>query len=313
MQNLYEALRYHPAIAERVRARQSVGVLVGYDAAHRDIALRAFNGLPSPFFPRFLSLEDSSSAEQIEAIAAADLFIFLYMSSTNVAGPAFLAPLKSVLKQYWPKSVLFKDYGEHISEAFCEPLDAISERNRRLIALAQAARQVVYTDETGQCLTGTLSSGQTWTSIDGRGNPDVVPGEIATHIDDLNGKVCFSGTFLSTIPFAIKYRVVEHFCILHIENSRVVAFDTDNTQFADDFSLFLDAHTDHRVIEEFGIGTNMGVPRLYGRNAGFEERHPGLHLGLGGGAAGSHHMDLIFSRGELAFDRHTVFDGAFHL
>ena len=27
------------------------------------------------------------------------------------------------------------------------------------------------------------------------GNPDAVPGEIATHVTDLNGSVVFSGTF----------------------------------------------------------------------------------------------------------------------
>jgi len=36
-----------------------------------------------------------------------------------------------------------------------------------------------------------------------------------------------------------------------------------------------------------------------------------LHLGLGGGQKGSHHLDLIFSSGVLALDDKPVFDGAF--
>ena len=49
--------------------------------------------------------------------------------------------------------------------------------------------------------------------------------------------------------------------------------------------------------------------RTVARNAGFEERHCGLHLGLGGGQKGSHHLDLIFASGALALDDKPVFDG----
>ncbi|MDR8100034.1 leucyl aminopeptidase, partial [Burkholderia cenocepacia] len=81
--------------------------------------------------------------------------------------------------------------------------------------------------------------------------------------------------------------------------------------FRRDFTTYLDRHANHRRIEDFGIGTNLGIRGLYGRNAGFEERHPGLHLGLGGGENGSHHLDLIFARGTLSLDERIVFDGAF--
>ena len=37
----------------------------------------------------------------------------------------------------------------------------------------------------------------------------------------------------------------------------------------------------------------------------------GLHLGLGGGQKGSHHLDLIFASGVLALDDKPVFDGTF--
>ena len=42
-------------------------------------------------------------------------------------------------------------------------------------------------------------------------------------------------------------------------------------------------------------------------------RHCGLHLGLGGGAKGSHHLDLIFESGVLALDKEPMFDGRFVL
>ena len=76
--------------------------------------------------------------------------------------------------------------------------------------------------------------------------------------------------------------------------------------------MYLDKCAGNRIVEEFGIGTNLNV-RLHGRNASFEERHPGLHLGLGGGERGSHHLDLVFSSGTILFDDTVIFDGSFHV
>jgi leucyl aminopeptidase (aminopeptidase T) len=121
--------------------------------------------------------------------------------------------------------------------------------------------------------------------------------------------VRFLGTFLSTIPFARKYGIIESPLELWIENSVVTRIATDVPGLEHDFNKYLDANPSNRRIEELGIGTNEGVSQLYARNAGFEERHCGLHLGLGGGAKGSHHMDLIFNSGSLAVDKRVVFDG----
>ena len=149
------------------------------------------------------------------------------------------------------------------------------------------------------------------TDINGVGNYDLAPGEIATHSDAINGHVKFLGTFLSTIPFARKYGVLESPLELWIENSTISRIATDVPGLEHDFNKYLDANPSNRRIEELGIGTNEGVKDLYARNAGFEERHCGLHLGLGGGAKGSHHLDLIFSGGVLALDDKPVFDGRF--
>ena len=65
------------------------------------------------------------------------------------------------------------------------------------------------------------------------------------------------------------------------------------------------------IIEEYGIGTNVGIKKLYGRNTGFEERHPGLHLGLGGGRKGSNHLDMIFSTGKIFADSTLIFDNCY--
>jgi len=98
---------------------------------------------------------------------------------------------------------------------------------------------------------------------------------------------------------------------LWIENSTVCSVASEVPGLADDFNKYLNANPSNRRVEELGIGTNEGVKDLYARNAGFEERHCGLHLGLGGGQKGSHHLDLIFASGVLALDDKPVFDGAF--
>ncbi|MEZ7520514.1 leucyl aminopeptidase [Burkholderia vietnamiensis] len=315
MLNLHRALGFHPALRDKLARGETGKLLVGYDTRNRDTALRAFSALPASLDATTLSLENTAPDDIAAALTQADLFVLLYDSSClptpSPSGPPFLAAIRPAIVEHWNKSVLFKDYGPHLDEAFAESLDDIAARNARLIEAAAHASQIHFIDEAGNRLSGSLAAAQKWTSVDGMGNLDVVPGEIATHVTDLNGSIVFSGTFLGTVPFAIKYRVAERLAKLHVRDSLIDGFDSDDAGFRRDFAAYLERHDNHRRIEEFGIGTNLGIRALYGRNAGFEERHPGLHLGLGGGANGSHHLDLIFARGTLAFDERIVFDGAF--
>ena len=108
-----------------------------------------------------------------------------------------------------------------------------------------------------------------WTDINGVGNFDLAPGEIATHSEAINGHVRFIGTFLSTIPFARKYGVIESPLELWIENSIMSRIATDVPGLEHDFNKYLDANPSNRRIEELGIGTNEGVKSLYARNARF--------------------------------------------
>ncbi|GAB7523094.1 leucyl aminopeptidase [Paraburkholderia sp. 2C] len=316
MKNLHDALGFHPAVREKVANAERVQTVIGYDDLNRETAFASLADLPSPFAPEMLSLEHADARTLIDRIDGSDIFILLYASSTlpcpKPEGPAFLDPIRSSIVQHWKKSVLFKDYGIHLDEAFSEPLHEIAARNACLIDIASASSEVRFEDGLGNCLAGTLSQNQRWTSIDGMGNLDLVPGEIATHIEDLSGTVVLGGTFLSTIPFASKYKVVdEGFLALHVDRSRIVGFECADVGFCRDFEAYLNAHPNNRHVQEFGIGTNLGVKGLYGRNAGFEERHPGLHLGLGGGQLGSHHLDLIFRSGRITFDDKVVFDRVF--
>lgn len=319
IQNLYHCLAFHPAIARLVSARLPISILIGTDSAHKRIGDNITQGCPPWLGARVshVSLEHTARESLRSGIVACDLYIFLYASSTleliSPSGPPFLAGLKETMIEYWRKSVLFKDYGEHLYEAFAEPIEQISQRNKALIAAAANADFISYTDAHGGKLVGMLAPAQSWTSVDGHGNEDVVPGEIATRMSNLKGHVRFSGTFLSTVPFARKYGVVEEWMTLFVDEGKLVGFDCDNDTFSRDFNAFLNAHPGNRIVEEFGIGTNTGIRCLYGLNAGFEERHPGLHLGLGGGQQGSHHLDLIFNVGQICFDRRVIYDDGFRI
>ncbi|WP_434626776.1 hypothetical protein [Chromobacterium sp. CV08] len=317
VRNMYACLALHPAVSGKAAAGGTVCLLLGFDDYHREVAADIAEGAGAglKLELQLAALESAAADEVAAAIAQCDAFIFLYRSSTMPAvdpkGPAFLLPVKQAMQANWKKSIVFKDYGPHFYEAFAENRERIAARNRRLIELAGQARQVVFEQAGGGRLCGSIAPDQSWTSIDGDGNVDLVPGEIATSIKDLEGELRFGGAFLSTIPFAVKYGVVSDFATLRIRGSRVVDFSCDDARFAADFDKYLSANAGNAVVEEFGIGTNCGIRGLYGLNAGFEERHPGLHLGLGGGALGSHHLDLIFSSGRLSFDGQACFDDVF--
>lgn len=225
--------------------------------------------------------------------------------------PDFITPLKPTMTQHWKKSVLFKDYGEHFTEAFAEHPDDIEKRNNRLIAILSQTKKIIFEDAWGNRLQGGLDKNHRWTSVSGKGNIDIVPGEIASHVKNLHGEIIFCGTFLSTIPFATKYGVSQKLATVKIQDSRLIHFSSENENFSQDFLLYLNNNEGNRIVEEYGIGTNSGVRKLYGRNAGFEERHTGLHLGLGGGRKGSHHLDMIFSAGKIFADDQLIFDNGY--
>ena len=263
------------------------------------------------FSARRLDLEPAASL--IEAIGNSDLYIFFYdcsmLSPPRPQGPAFLHALHGIMTEQWRKSLLFKDYGDYFYDTFSVSPQRIADLNENLIRRMSQATTLSFKDLHGSHLQAPLSSIRQWTNINGVGNHDLAPGEIASHSDAINGCVRFVGTFLGTIPFARKYGVLESPLALWIEDSTIRRIATQVPGLETDFNKYLNANPSNRRVEELGIGTNEGIKALYARNSGFEERHCGLHLGLGGGAKGSHHLDLIFARGVLALDDKPVFDG----
>ena len=306
-------LERHPALSNARAQKVVLGHTADYQAMVSAILEQARQATPLTFSALRLDLEPAERLAR--AIIDCDLYIFFYDSSTLAQprpdGPEFLRPLHGLMAEHWKKSLLFKDYGEYFYDTFSVEPQRIADLNATLIRRLSQASTLSFSDPQGSYFETPLSNVKKWTDINGVGNYDLAPGEIATHSEAINGHVKFLGTFLGTIPFARKYGVLQAPLELWIENSSITRVATEVPGLANDFNKYLDANPSNRRIEELGIGTNEGIRSLYGRNSGFEERHCGLHLGLGGGAKGSHHLDLIFSSGVLAVDNKPVFDGQF--
>ena len=170
-----------------------------------------------------LDLEPSELLAQ--AIADSDLYIFFYDSSTlpnpRPDGPEFVRALQAVMAENWKKSLLFKDYGDYFYDTFSVEPQRIADLNATLIRRLSHASTLSFSDPQGSYFEAPLDSVKKWTDINGVGNFDLAPGEIATHSEAINGHVKFKGTFLSTIPFARKYGVLESPLELWIENSTI--------------------------------------------------------------------------------------------
>lgn len=316
VRNFFQCVKGHPAMVEKIGS--AAKIVVGSDYSQENTAKSLIQHCPKDLAYSFtyINLENEDPRNINNKIDTSDLFIFMYDSSVRTDlsphGPEFIHPLKQKMAEHWKKSVLLREYGEFFKEAFSEDISMISTRNEKIIQAANSAHHILFQDGLGGVLRGTLADDQAWKSLDGRNHYDLMPGEVATRVVDLSGSVTFGGTFLSTVPFAIKYGVIEPVLNIEIKQSRVVSIRSSNQQLENDFNLYLNRCEGNRIVQEFGIGTNTNV-NLHGRNASFEERHAGLHLGLGGGERASHHLDLVFSSGTLSFDKRVIFDGAFRV
>lgn len=306
-------LKHHPALEEITLAQVFIGYTDAYSAMASNIIETALQ--TDTFRFSAMNLDVSATATLEAAIVESDLYILFYDASTlpnlTAEGPRFIRALQTVMSEHWKKSLLFKDYGDFFYDTFSVRPQRIAALNSALIHGMNKGQTLSFRDEQGSWFEADLTELKKWTNINGVGNYDLAPGEIATHCESINGHVKFMGTFLGTIPFARKYGVLASPLELWIENSTITEIATEVPGLEADFNKYLNANPSNRRIEELGIGTNEGVTQLYARNAGFEERHCGLHLGLGGGAKGSHHLDLIFSNSILAVDNRVVFNGQF--
>lgn len=250
--------------------------------------------------------EESQVTKIIEELNSSDIYILFYDSdyAKSLGRPEVIQTLLPLLKKYWQKSCVFKDYGPYFAQAFGVNPKEQHTINENLIKIASNSHQFIYKDNYGSYLTADIS-GAKWKNISGIGNPDLVPGEIASY-GNINGTINFIGTFLSVIPFAPIYGILDTPLSLTIENNYITSIKSENEALQRDMVKYINFNPSNAKIEELGIGTNSAVTKLYGINAGFEERHVGLHLGLGGALSGSDHLDLICQDGTLFFDEKMI-------
>lgn len=166
-----------------------------------------------------------------------------------------------------------------------------------------------FTDEHGSRLEAPLSSIKKWTNINGIGNHDLAPGEIATHSEAINGQV-FMGPSSAPSPCAQIHGVLQSPLELWIENSTIcsVASDAACGGF-------------HRIPECQPFqppGGRAGDRHPRGGQGICTPAMPGSRSAIAActwawaaGQKGSHHLDLIFASGVLALDDKPVFDGTF--
>ena len=307
LHNFYKCITNHPEFLP------NCNIFIGYTSRYANLAndiSKQFSILNSELNLTFTSLEADNIAQIKKSISNAHLFILFYDSDyTQPLGRSqIVQQILPELKQYWQKSCVLKDYGDHFNEAFGVCPTELNSLNNQLIDIASKSKYFIYRDCLGSELEVDITNAK-WTSVCGCGNLDLVPGEIAS-IGSVNGIVNFTGAFLSIVPFAPKYGIINEPLTLNIENNIIVDVKSDNLKLVSDFKKYIKYNPSNGTIEELGIGTNYAV-KLHGINAGFEERHVGLHLGLGGGKTGSDHLDLIFQNGSLYFDNTQIIkDGA---
>jgi len=210
-------LAHHPALSGLSRPTVLLGHTERYEAIAQAISL----GSAARFNFQVQRLDLAASDTLAEAIETCDLYLFFYDASTlpnpRAEGPDFIRALHGVMAEHWKKSLLFKDYGDYFYDTFSVEPQRIADLNATLIRRMSQASVLSFSDRHGSRLRAPLSSIKKWTNINGIGNHDLAPGEIATHSEAINGQVRFVGTFLSTIPFARKYGVLQSPLELWIE------------------------------------------------------------------------------------------------
>jgi leucyl aminopeptidase (aminopeptidase T) len=225
-----------------------------------------------------------------------------------------LVEKKEFFTKNWKRTFKISGMQNHFSEIYKYSPQELSRFTHRIADIFNQSQRAVYETEHGTYIKFDISQSEDFTVVDGIKGYDSVPGEIATYPQNAEGHVVFEGTFLSLIPFAIKYGIVKKGDLeFDIQNQTIVNVTGNNQELINDLKNHFAHHSDNAHIDEFGIGTNLGITQVYGLNSVFEERHIGLHLGLGGRERGSIHLDLLFSGGNLSCDGRMIYQNGQYL
>ena len=256
---------------------------------------------------------DSSTIWQIpEQIDSSDLFLIFKDTSKNGNLNFDFHAIKDMLELNWRKSAMIVDSVKYLHEIYAADPKKMIRFNNIFIENAEKSNFIYYSDTNGSKLSIQINKNKKWTNIDGVSMPDIIPGEVATASQNIDGNINFTGTFLSLIPFALKYGCIQkNQLTFNIKNGTIVSMGGENASLLKDLEFHFEKHPNNKIIEEVGFGTNFGVTKLRGLNTAFEERHCGLHLGFGGREKGSHHLDFIFADGNIHFDEQLIYKNGY--
>lgn len=314
-QSSYENFSYY--LKYQLPNEKSNKILVAYEKKYHPVISELHTSLMKDFdVIGFYEISEDQS-QIIDAYPRADRVLFFYDHFTRQnLQPGFSKEMQPY-SQYFAKDPLKVIFINDMYEQFLDiysvnPL-RIKSLNESLINLAKKSKILTITDNIGSNITVDLVNANPWTSIDGTTFGEIIPGEIASYSPGINGVLYFTGSFLSMIPIGLKYGVIDEPVQFIFKNSRVESFSSKNIELSNDLNYFFEYSDDHRQIHEIGIGTNEGITKLFGKNASFEEKHCGIHFGLGGKADNTFHLDMMMSHSIFKFDDQLVYDGAYRL
>ncbi len=127
------------------------------------------------------------------------------------------------------------------------------------------------------------------------------------------GVLVADGAFNLAVSTTIDARLANHPVTIEIRDGRVVSYSCGNSSVRRLLGRFFDAKNTDRV-GELGFGTNVGIQRFIPLNSHINERHPGVHLGLGAHQQRLDavkyqcdiHLDLITSDATIVIDDDEV-------
>lgn len=220
--------------------------------------------------------------------------------------------LKSVIH----KMMFIRDMESSFEQVYyCLP-SFIAEQNKELINIAQQSSKICITDNNGSYISAPIERAK-WTDLNGFNHQTtLMPSEITTFSESLNGEINFTGSLQSQLPIGIKFGLIneQNKISIKIVNSIVTEISSLNKQLDIELNNYLKHSKANQQVIELGIGTNTGITSLVGRSAPFEERYPGFHLGIGGSIPGSQHIDFVFNNSMIKLDKTTVFsEQKFHI
>ncbi|TDD63706.1 hypothetical protein [Actinomadura rubrisoli] len=138
------------------------------------------------------------------------------------------------------------------------------------------------------------------------------PGEVSTYPADINGVLVADGAFNVTSYTGHDARLGGHPVTVDIEHGRVTGVACADPLVARLLERCLRVENADRI-GELGFGTNVGTTGFIPLNSHINERHPGVHLGLGMHGQrldvvdywSDIHLDLITSDATIAVDGRT--------